>query len=110
MDAGQPERQPRRRLRILLGVVLVLIFLGSTVFFLFKSPLPLPLAVVSVVVAAVSAAVFVGYILPIKLSPRLKRAVAVGVGAATLIPGLAAIPALQRPQGPAVTLDLRDSR
>ncbi len=114
MDATQPKRQPRRRLRILCGVALVLAFLGSVGFILLKSPLPLALVVVLIVVAAVSIAVFAAYFVPNKLSPRFKRAFTVGTAAVGLITTLIAVPAIQNgtksagdsPQGDPLTATL----
>jgi hypothetical protein len=102
MDAKPPQRRPKRRLRILFGVVLVVSFLGSLGLILFKWPLPsLALAVLLIVVAAVSAAVFAAYFLPNKLSERIKRAIAVGAAAVGLITGLTAVEIREpSPNGP----------
>jgi hypothetical protein len=93
-----PVRHPtarRRKLRILFAVVLVLIFVGSLAIVLFGWPLRLPVAVILIVLTAVSAAVFAAYFLPNKLSERFKRAFSVGVAAVGLITTLIAVPAIQ---------------
>ena len=59
MDAPAPHiTRPRRPLRLLFGMVLVLAFLGSVGWILLTWPVPLVLLVALVVVAALSAAVF----------------------------------------------------
>jgi hypothetical protein len=98
MDTRPPERQRRRRLRILFGVLLVMAFVGSLGWILLKRP-PLTVLVILIVVAAVTAAAFSAYFVPNKLSERFKRAFTVGAAAVGLITTLVAVPAIQNDSG-----------
>jgi hypothetical protein len=92
MDADEPSRPqtPKGRgLRIALGAVLILVFVGSLGYVLIEGP-ALPLTVMLIVIATATAAVFAAYFVPNKLSPRAKRAFTVGVAAVGVITTLLA--------------------
>jgi MFS family permease len=95
----------RRERAVWLGV-LVVIFLGSVGFVLWRWPLELGLTVALLVVAGASAAILSAYYLPNHLDERLKRAGTVGAGCIALIAAVLAAGALLNPPKEPLTATL----
>ena len=90
------------KLRTLVAVILVLIFVGSLLLLIFGWPLQVLVAVILIVLATVSAAAYAAYFVPNKLSERFKLASTAGVAAVGLITALIVVPATQNAVPPSV--------